>query len=56
VRGVPGIEFIVMATHRRTGFDPLAHGSVARYVLHHASVPVSLLHGVDMLAQVHEVS
>jgi hypothetical protein len=25
-------------------------------VLHHASVPVLLLHGVDMLAQLHEVS
>ncbi|HEY8284850.1 MAG TPA: universal stress protein [Chloroflexota bacterium] len=53
---VPDIEFIVLATHGRTGFDRLAHGSVARHVLHHAPVPVLLLHGVDMLAQVHEVS
>jgi nucleotide-binding universal stress UspA family protein len=48
------IEFIVMATHGRTGFDRLAHGSVAHHVLRHASVPVLLLHGVDSQPQVHE--
>lgn len=42
-----GIELIVMATHDRTGLDRLTHGSVARHVLRHASVPVLLLHGAD---------
>lgn len=40
-----GIEFIVMATHDRTGFDRLIHGSVAGEVLRQAPVPVLLLHG-----------
>ena len=48
----PSIELIVMATHGRTGLDRLAHGSVAQHVLHHAAVPVLLLHGVDPRAQV----
>lgn len=41
-----GIECIAMATHARTGFDRVAHGSVATDVLRCAPVPVLLLHGV----------
>jgi nucleotide-binding universal stress UspA family protein len=48
---VQSIDMIAMATHARSGFDRLTHGSVARAVLHHASVPVLLLHGVDGMAQ-----
>jgi nucleotide-binding universal stress UspA family protein len=51
IAAVQSIDMIAMATHARSGFDRLTHGSVARTVLHHASVPVLLLHGVGVTAQ-----
>jgi nucleotide-binding universal stress UspA family protein len=50
IAAVQSIDMIAMATHARSGFDRLTHGSVARTVLHHATVPVLLLHGVDVMA------
>jgi nucleotide-binding universal stress UspA family protein len=38
-------DFIVMATHGHAGLDRLARGSVARFVLRHAPVPLLLVHG-----------
>jgi nucleotide-binding universal stress UspA family protein len=38
-----GVDLIVMATHARTGVERALKGSVADYVLHHASVPVLLV-------------
>jgi nucleotide-binding universal stress UspA family protein len=40
-----GSELIVIATHGRHGWDRLLHGSVARHLLHHADVPLLILHG-----------
>lgn len=42
-----GADVIVMATHARHGLDYALHGSVARHLLHHARVPVLLLHRSD---------
>jgi len=47
IADVQSIDLIAMATHARSGFDRLAHGSVAGNVLHHTAVPVLLLHGVE---------
>ncbi|MBX3011604.1 MAG: universal stress protein [Caldilineaceae bacterium] len=38
------IDLIAMTTHGRTGLDRLLHGSVAEHILHHATVPLLLLH------------
>ena len=40
------IDLIVMATQGRSGLDRLLHGSVAGHLLHHAQIPVLLLHGL----------
>lgn len=47
-----GIDLIVMATHGWTGLGRLAHGSIAKQVLRHATAPVLLLHGVQMATPV----
>jgi nucleotide-binding universal stress UspA family protein len=54
IAAVQNIDLIAMATHARSGLDRLAHGSVARTVLHHATVPVLLLHGMDAGTQADE--
>jgi nucleotide-binding universal stress UspA family protein len=38
-----GFDTIVMATHGRTGFGRVLHGSVADHVLHHTKLPVLLV-------------
>jgi nucleotide-binding universal stress UspA family protein len=38
-----GIDKIVMGTHGRSGLSALLMGSVATKVLHHATVPVTLV-------------
>jgi nucleotide-binding universal stress UspA family protein len=37
-------DVVVMVTHARHGLDAVLHGSVARQVLHHARIPLLVLH------------
>ncbi len=46
------IELIALATHGRTGLDRLLHGSVATHVLHHAQMPVLIVHAAAQLRPV----
>jgi nucleotide-binding universal stress UspA family protein len=41
------VDLIAMSTHGRAGLDRLAIGSVAETVLHHADVPLLLLHPLE---------
>jgi nucleotide-binding universal stress UspA family protein len=41
------IDLIVMGTHTRTGLARLVMGSVAEGVVHHASLPVLLVRGIE---------
>lgn len=37
------IDIVIMATHGRSGFDRLRHGSIAEQVSHHLAIPVLLV-------------
>jgi nucleotide-binding universal stress UspA family protein len=44
---LPRCDLIVMATHGRSGLARYLYGSVATYVVAHATVPVLLVHATD---------
>ena len=38
------IDLVAMTTHARAGLSKLLYGSIAEHLLHHAKVPIMLLH------------
>lgn len=41
------IDLVAMTTHARSGLSKLLYGSIAEHLLHHAKVPILLLHPAE---------
>jgi nucleotide-binding universal stress UspA family protein len=41
------VDLVAMTTHARTGLSKLLYGSIAEHLLHHAKVPILLLHPAE---------